>query len=318
MNTIPDNFEEFLYWVKETTERRWANFAESKKDGNWWYHKHDLLEGAKWIDPLSDEEIDALEIKWNIKFPSDHRSFLKILHRVDKDNFFEQSDPDPEVNEIKLKRAPLFHNWRDDELIKDRFEYPFEYIRYDVFESQQPKWLKSWGAKPSTEKESQVIVEEWIEKAKILIPINAHRFLISELTPQCNHVISIYGFDTILYSLNLREHLINELRWDLGLDEREYDDEEGKPTPLAVANAIKSIQDETFEDENSVTDEEQYENRLLERRNAYQPIPYWEEVILYYSSGWSSIGLKFPYENYSKAQPIVVADNVTIQKEFEA
>lgn len=315
METVPDNFEEFLYWVKETTERRWANFSESKKDGNWWSHKHDLLAGAKWIDPLSDEEIDALEIKWNIKFPSDHRTFLKILHKVDKDDAVE--DEDDETGEMKIKKFPLFHDWRNDELIKDRFEYPFEYIRYDVFESQQPCWLASWGTKPSSEKECKAIVEEWIEKAKILIPINAHRFHISDPTYQCNQVISIYGFDTILYSLDLKEHIINELRWDLGLDEREYDDEDGNPPPFAVTNAIKSIQDETFEDENLVTNEEQYENRLLERRNAYQPIPYWEEVILYYSSGWGSIGLKFPYEKYSKAQRIVVADNISIQKKFD-
>jgi hypothetical protein len=161
------------------------------------------------------------------------------------------------------------------------------------------------------------IIDEWIEKAKILIPINSILFLISEPTTQCNHIISCYGFDTILYSLDLREHLINELRWDLGLDEREYDDEDGNPAPLAISKAIQAIKDGAVDDSDLVTDEEKHDNYLLERRKAYQPIPYWEEVILYCSSGWGSIGLKFPYEKYAKAQPIVVADNPTVQKTFE-
>ncbi|MCO6163306.1 hypothetical protein [Flavobacterium sp. NRK F7] len=57
MKAIPNDFEAFLYWVKETKERIWSNFSESKKDGNWWNHKHQVLEGAKWIDPLSDLKI---------------------------------------------------------------------------------------------------------------------------------------------------------------------------------------------------------------------------------------------------------------------
>ncbi|MVO08181.1 hypothetical protein GOQ30_03250 [Flavobacterium sp. TP390] len=308
MKAIPNDFEAFLYWVKETTESRWSNFSESKKDGNWWNHKHQVLEGAKWIDPLSDDEIDALEIKWNIKFPSDYRSFLRILHKVDKDDAFEEENE--ETGEMTLSYFPLFHDWRNDALIQDRLEYPFKFIKWKVFESSQPGWLKSWGNRPSSESECLAIVENWIEKARILIPINSHRFMVSNPNSTANHIISCYGFDTILYSLNLREHIINELRWDLGLDEREYADDTGKPPPLAISNAIQYIKGDISEEEeeDSIAKEKLYENSLLERRNAYHTIPYWEEVILYYSSGWSSIGLRFPYENYNKPNPIVVAD----------
>ncbi|MCL9804462.1 SMI1/KNR4 family protein [Flavobacterium amniphilum] len=327
MNTIiPNNFEEFLYWVKETTEKRWANLSESKKDGNWWSQKHDLFEGAKWVDPLSDEEVNALEIKWGIKFPDDFKSFLKILHRVDKCDFFEEEDF--ETNEITLRENHLFHNWRDEELIKERFANPLEHLKFDVFSSIQPSWLKAWGTRPETEAECIAVMEKWMEKASILIPVNSHRYLISEPTQKCNHVISMYGFDTLLYSLNLREHLINELRWDLGLDEREYDDEDAdeKPAPFAVAKAIKAIKksnedSDCTEDESEETEETETEEAILareaeldkwyeERRKAYIPIPYWEDVILSTSSGWSTIGLKFPYEKYnSVVQPVLRVDD---------
>lgn len=320
---IPENFEDFLYWVKETTERRWANLSQSKKDGNWWKHKHDLFEGAKWVDPFTDQEIDALEIKWKIKFPADFRSFLKILHRVDKANFYE--DEDFETGEIEIRESQLFHNWRDDEMIKERFENPLEHLKWSVFSEIQPHWLKSWGPRPDGKEECITIMENWMEKANILIPINSHRYLISEPTQSCPHVISMYGFDTILYSLNLREHLINELRWDLGLDEREYEDdlEDDKPAPFAISGAINALsnEDEELEEEYEETEEDilareaEMDAWLEARRKVYVPIPYWEEVILYFSSGWSGIGLKFPYEKYnSKVQPIVKAEDPSIQK----
>lgn len=326
---IPENFEDFLYWVKETTERRWANLFKSKKDGNWWNHKHDLFQGAKWVDPLTDEEVDALEIKWKIKFPADFRSFLKILHRVDKCDYFQ--DEDFETGEIELIENELFHNWRDELLIKDRFDFPFECMRLDIFESQMPSWLKSWGEKPDSELECLTILNEWKEKAiRILIPVNSHRYLVVTPNNESSHVISSYGFDTILYSLNLREHLINELRWDLGLDEREYDDdyEDEKPAPFAIAKAINAIKNANEDSEEAIEEdieedtlklEAEMDAWLEERRKAYIPIPYWEEVILYYSSGWSGIGLKFPYENNnSKVQPILKAEEPSSQKLFES
>lgn len=330
MNTqiIPENFEDFLYWVKETTERRWANLFKSKKDGNWWNHKHDIFQGAKWIDPLTDEEVDALEIKWKIKFPADFRSFLKILHRVDKCDYFQ--DEDFETGEISLIENELFHNWRNEVLIEERFDNLLDHLKLCVFSDIQPSWLKSWGPRPESKEECTVIMEEWMKKARVLIPINSHRYLVSEPTQKCPHVISMYGFDTILYSLNLREHLINELRWDLGLDEREYDDdlEDEKPAPFAIAKAINAIKNANEDSEEAIEEdieedtlklEAEMDAWLEERRKAYVPIPYWEEVILYYSSGWSGIGLKFPYENYnSKVQPILKAEEPSSQKLFES
>jgi hypothetical protein len=46
-------------------------------------------------------------------------------------------------------------------------------------------------------------------------------------------------------------------------------------------------------------------------------IPYWGEMILYWSSGWASIGRKYPYPS-DGPHPIVKADaDVFQQKTFQ-
>ena len=320
MNTGLDDFESFLYWVKDTTEKRWADFSESKKDGNWWNQRHNLFEGAKWTDPLSDEEIDALESKWNIKFSPSHRSFLKILHKVDKEEVIEYEDD--ETGEITLDSFPLFHDWRDDAAIKERFEWPFECMRFDMFESVQPSWLKSWGIKPDDKDECIKIIEAWRQKAPVLIPFNTHRYLVAAAEGEESHVLSSYGFDMLLYGINLKEHLLYELKWDLGLDVREYDDTDVlNPPPSIISSAIKNLTDseeDSEEDNESVMQAAEERNKWLEeRRKAYKPIPYWDEVILYYSSGWSTVGLQFPYEDTNASvQPIVKSADPDSQKIF--
>ena len=310
MNEIPEDFEQFLYWVKETTEKRWANFSVSKKDGNWWNHKHELFEGAKWINQLDDSEIDALEIKWNIKFSKNHRSFLKILHTVDK----YEAQEDTETGEIYVEDLPLFHDWRNEKMIAERFDFPFNLINEDFFDERSKCWLKSWGPKPDDAVECLKIIASWRKKMPVAIPINSHRYQVVSKGGQDGHILSTYGFDTLLYNLDLKQHLLHELRWDLGLDEREYDDneEDSKPAPFMISKAINELNGEKEDDESEHLDkgEEEYTIWLAERRKAYEPIPYWEELILYYSSGWDTIGLQFPYEKYGAVTLIVKADSL--------
>ncbi len=309
MNDIPEDFEQFLYWVKETTEKRWANFSVSKKDGNWWNHKHDLFEGAKWINQLDEAEIDDLEIKWNIKFSKNHRSFLKILHTVDKHN----AQEDDETGEIYIDNLPLFHDWRNEKMTAERFDFPFKLINEDVFDERSKCWLKSWGQKPGQASECLKIIASWRKKMPVVVPVNSNRYQAVSEDGQDGHILSTYGFDTLLYSLDFKQHLLHELRWDLGLDEREYEYEEenSKPAPFMISNAINELeQDEKTDSDNFAERENEYATWLAERRKAYQPIPYWEELILYYSSGWDTIGLQFPGERYGTIAPIVRADSL--------
>ena len=54
MIQIPENYTDFLYWVKETTESFWAKELEEDEDDE---HSIKWLQDAKWIG-LSENEID--------------------------------------------------------------------------------------------------------------------------------------------------------------------------------------------------------------------------------------------------------------------
>lgn len=100
----------------------------------------------------------------------------------------------------------------------------------------------------------------------------------------------------------------------MGLDEREYeyDEEDPKPALFMVAEAIHELESQEKEDkqDNLEKREEEYKIWLTERRKAYKPIPYWEELILYYSSGWDTIGLQFPYKKIQTVSGIAKATDL--------
>lgn len=78
MTQIPENLIDFLYWVKERTERFWSLDPKTTSND---FVCEDWIYGAKWIG-LSEPEIDAIEAKYSIKFTAEHRAFLKILHTI--------------------------------------------------------------------------------------------------------------------------------------------------------------------------------------------------------------------------------------------
>ncbi|MBD0403712.1 hypothetical protein [Flammeovirga sp. EKP202] len=101
---IPEDYIAFLYWVKERTENFWSiNPEHSEADfvcEKWIY-------GAKWIG-LSDEEIDAIEHRYNISFTPEYRQFLKILHTIDKKDTIEYKSSVDKDAEIKIEHIPFF------------------------------------------------------------------------------------------------------------------------------------------------------------------------------------------------------------------
>lgn len=80
--------------------------------------------------------------------------------------------------------------------------------------------------------------------------------------------------------------LVSELKEHLNLFEYVYDDEDKEWYP-EFKKELKNIHN--------------YEYGLAKTKS----IPVIEEMILYWSSGWSSFGKKFPRENDSTLQPIV-------------
>lgn len=224
---IPEDFTEFLHWVKEQTETFWSiDPNESDADivcDDWAY-------GAKWIG-MKENEIDDIEKENNIKFSSYHREFLKILHTTDKKQVFERTTTFDEDAEVFYEERSYFYNWNTDiENIKRQLNDVYE----DLLKSTTERgfWLKSWGIRPESIDERKATFVNWYNKAPKLIPINGHRFVISEPKNADNAILSVVGIDTIIYGVNMRNYLLNELRDELGLyklvynkETDEYDDE---------------------------------------------------------------------------------------------
>src|ERR1700730_13488422 len=86
-NDIPQHFDEaFLHWFRERTEEAWRRyrtrtfeeFVASQVGGSDWQ------QGTRWLGGLSEQEIATIEQRYHVRFPSDYRLFLQVLHSVDR------------------------------------------------------------------------------------------------------------------------------------------------------------------------------------------------------------------------------------------
>lgn len=252
--TIPIDYNEFLYWVKEKTEYYWSFIREVGEDEkneveNWSY-------GAKWIG-LSNQEIDEIETKYEVKFSSAHREFLKVLHTVDRKKKYIGWD---EKGNSLIKETSFFHNWlKDEKEIRGYLSWPKDFLIDDIL--QGSIWLKSWGKKPISKTDQESIFLNWYNKAPKLVPINSHRFVISEPKDSDNPILSVYGQDTIVYGSNMRHYLINELEEELCFRQGIFDDE-FKEFDNRLIPVVAKIHD--------------FEYEQLKTMN----IPYWKEFLI--------------------------------------
>lgn len=277
---IPEDYIEFLHWVKATTETFWSKEPISQEEG---LSPEPWVKGAKWMG-LEEEEIDAIEAKYQIKFTKEHRAFLNILHTIDKK---EPVDRYNEEGEAYCIKESFFYNWKtDDKELKDRFNWVFQTILDDILGVNQT-WLASWGkVRPKSDATKKEIFSNWLEQAPKLIPIFGHRFVVSEPADCDNPVLSVYGSDIIVYGWNMRHYLLSELNEHLELQYWEYDEE--------------------YDDWSIEPKKELQDLCTLEYAAAkHKKIPFWEEMILYWSSGWSSFGRKYPAYPEDGPSPIV-------------
>jgi hypothetical protein len=268
MTNIPQNLTEFLYWVKEQTEAFWS--IDPKKSAAD-FVCDDWIFGAKWIG-LTDNEINNIEKKYTIKFTPEHREFLKILHTIDRMEVV-KTEPFDENTETQERELPFFYNWlQHDELIKECFNWPLKTILEDV-RGQNKVWLESWGTFTDNENKATQVVTNWYCNVPKLIPLTAHRFLVSDINLEYRPILSVWGSDIIVYGWNLRSYLLNELQDHLNIQQLIYDEEDNINYPTILPE-VQEIFDRDF----AYTED--------------RKIPYLEEMIVYWSSGLSSFGLK--------------------------
>ncbi|QJB42417.1 hypothetical protein HF324_33035 [Chitinophaga oryzae] len=279
---FPEGLADFLYWVKETTESYWHKVDPQKS-----------IYGAKWL-PLSEAQIDGLESKYSIKFDVEHRTFLRILHTIDKyydqDESGQQEEQDPppadnvateEMKKAGKFRTPpyrpsFFYNWlTDKEWIESRLTWVGDHFIDDIL-SVNRSWLRSWGPRPESDDEKIRIFREWYHQAPRLLPIKAHTFLMADGGRGLRPVMSVYGFDTIISAWSLRHFLIRELGEELGLTAIYYDED----YPEGYKDLVKG-------------------NPELDALQAIRldeaDIPYWKEPLTYYQypgrETWQGFGI---------------------------
>jgi len=298
MDKIPENYIDFLYWVKERTESFWSKDPETSQED---FVCDDWIYGAKWTG-LTDEEISSIECKYSIEFTPEHKDFLRILHTIDRYEKIEYTETFDEDAEVLVEEIPFFYNWKKDEKeITEKLIWPYKTILEDVLGVNQV-WLESWGKKPISDIEKEKIFSDWFQKTPKLIPIKSHRFIISDKNLKFRPVLSVYGSDIIVYGWDLRSYILNELKDELGLIELLYD-EEDKEWYTETKKQLREIFEKDY------------------KFNEEKDIPYWKEMILIWNSGWSSFGLKWPDEDDSIIQPILktfTSENEEIkQKRFK-
>jgi hypothetical protein len=281
---IPTDFKDFLLWVKNRTEERWADGPQTDEDACGW-DRHESFWGSRWTGGLTHHEINEIEKKWNVKFPPDFQLFLEILHTIDRKEVIEQTDW--ETDEIITYEKPFFYNWKTDTTeLESRFSWPFRTILEDI-EGANRVWLRSWGERPKEAKVRYSKFKQWFDQAPSLIPVTGHRFIIADPAVSGNPILSVWGSDIILYGWNLRHYLLNELSWDLGLHNVTIDYDDGSYDHDELIPAYKEI----IEKEMKLGDHEKLSS--------------WKEIIMYWSCNGASIGL--PYETSSSGPTPIVA-----------
>lgn len=268
---IPSNLTEFLYWVKERTEKLWSVDDENCPKGFY---------GAKW-QGLSEEQIDQVEKKYKISFIPEHKEFLKILHAIDKKEIVEYEYDGGLITEER----DFFYNWLADEKeVEEIIKGSYNWMKHDVNEKSQV-WLNSWGIKPASLEKRIEVFEEWFSHVPVLLPLTGLRYIVSDENLKWKPIISMGSSDIIVMGWDFRTYLLNEIGNHLDIHIEVFDEEDQMFYPELI-DEVKNIFDENF------------------KYDETKDIPYLKERILYWSCGWRSFGLNYYSENAS-IHPII-------------
>lgn len=268
MLTIPEDFTEFLYWIKERTEALWQR-PPATSDAEYDYPEG--LRGARWL-PLSEAEIDAVEARYGVRFIPKHRAFLRVLHAIDRREQYSEIRSELNLETVEYEDVTYhiddayFYNWLTEEAeISYRLAWPYETILGDVFSPFGPHWLPAWGPRPASPQEQKAVVDRWYAEAPRLLPLKGKLFLVGESGQPEHPVLSMLGFDTIVMYEDLRRFLLSELARSIPeILEQELDD---------------------FTQERLLRPEVQQLFDVQRIADLGKSLPYWKGLILYWNTG---------------------------------
>lgn len=144
-----------------------------------------------WGPPYSQAELDDAQRRFGLRFPPD----LVALFRT--------------------KRLAQGYDWtRDDVAIREKLEWPFEGLLFDV--ENNDLWWPEWGARPEEPERRKAVLRAAVAAAPKLIPLYGHRFIPETPHEAGNPVFSVYQADIIYYGRDLDGYVEREFlgkRW---------------------------------------------------------------------------------------------------------
>jgi hypothetical protein len=214
-----DPSESFFRWVRDASEARWAaNALRSDEEV--------LSSGilgtlprpdTRWREALTDNEIDACEARFSVRFPSSYRRMLRVMggttamRRVHFDSTVHGTDPTrPAISSTPGWLDPRF----DEAAIRERIADLPSWLWPSVADEHESghAWPAAFGADPGERTERLARIAEWLARAPKAWPMFGHRFLILDESTGAAPVLSIWHCnDTIVYGRNLEEYLLAEL-----------------------------------------------------------------------------------------------------------
>ncbi|WP_201509636.1 SMI1/KNR4 family protein [Psychrobacter alimentarius] len=165
---------------------------------------------VKFEHGLSDQEIQEIELKFDIRFPPDLRDFLQT----------------------ELPISDNFVNWRlglhskdEEAYIRQRIDWSFGSMVFDI--EHNAFWMEEWGEKSDNINKNIMVAETYYETYPKMIPIFSHRYIPSGPYETGNPVFSIYQTDIIYYGYDLAHYFAHEFRFELSdkfptIDEPRY------------------------------------------------------------------------------------------------
>lgn len=139
-----------------------------------------------WADGLTEAEVSEAATMHSLRFPPDLRTLLQS----------------------RLPCGPQWPDWRHPETVADRLTWPWEGAAFDIEENAF--WLDEFDPRPSQLEEALRVARPHFDAAPKLIPIFAHRSIVSVPHAPGNPILSVYQTDIICYGLDLADWISRE------------------------------------------------------------------------------------------------------------
>lgn len=157
-----------------------------------------ISKGVKFETGLTNNEVNQIELKFNFSFPPDLKQFLQL----------------------GLPISDHFVNWRQGLISEDiainiisRLDRPLEGMLFDL--QNFDFLINSWGEKPTSYHDKEIIAKQMYSTFPKLIPIYSHRYIPMDPMEEGNPIFSVHQMDIIYYGYDLATYFANEFHFEL-------------------------------------------------------------------------------------------------------